>query len=96
MNVAEFEDCIDRLGEDMSLWPDAQRVAAVELLESSDQARALLAEAEVLRNALSGSPIRAPAGLADRIVSAALQQAPVRPAPEHDEADACVDNSGQP
>jgi len=32
MDVSEFEDLIDRLGEDMSHWPDGQRVAAEELL----------------------------------------------------------------
>jgi hypothetical protein len=71
MDVSEFEDLIDRLGEDMSRWPDGQRVAAEELLASSCEARTLLAEARTLRQALAGPPVRAPAGLADRIVTAA-------------------------
>ncbi len=57
MDVSEFEDLIDRLGEDMSRWPDSQRVAGEELLASSREARTLL--------------VGAPAGLADRIVTAA-------------------------
>ncbi|MDB5604559.1 MAG: hypothetical protein JWP25_1459 [Bradyrhizobium sp.] len=73
MNVSEFEDTIDRLGEDMSRWPDGQRVAAAELLASSCEARALLEEARTLRYALAGPPVRAPAGLADRIVTAAAK-----------------------
>ncbi len=71
MDVSEFEDLIDRLGEDMSRWPDSQRVAGEELLASSREARTLLVEARTLRQALAGPPVRAPAGLADRIVTAA-------------------------
>lgn len=93
MDVAEFEDLIDRLGEDMSLWPEPQRVAAAQLLETSDQARTVLDAAEVLRRALSAPPIKAPAGLAERIVSAAMQQAPEPTSPAPDAADACVNSA---
>lgn len=80
MNVAEFEDLVDRLGEDLSRWPDAQRLAATDLLTASAEARALHAEAEALRRALAPTPVRAPAGLADRIVAAArhAEQAPAQ------------------
>jgi hypothetical protein len=71
MDVSEFEDLIDRQGEDISRWPDAQRQAALDLLASSDDARRLLDEARILRQALSAPPVRAPAGLADRIAAAA-------------------------
>jgi len=66
-----FEDLIDRLGEDLSRWPDDHRLAAERLLATSDAARTLHEEARVLRNALNGPPVSAPAGLADRIVAAA-------------------------
>jgi hypothetical protein len=72
MHVKEFEDLIDRLGDDMSRWPDAKRQAADVLLAASAEARALLREAHKLRAALSMPAVRTPAGLADRIVSAAL------------------------
>jgi hypothetical protein len=72
MRVKEFEDLIDRLGDDMSRWPDAERQAADVLLATSAEAQALLREAQKLRAALSMPAVRAPAGLADRIVSAAL------------------------
>jgi hypothetical protein len=71
MDVSVFEDLIDRLGEDMSRWPDGERVAAEQLLASSGEARALLEEARMLRQALAGAPVRSPAGLTDRIVTAA-------------------------
>jgi hypothetical protein len=71
MDVGTFEDLIDRLGEDLSLWPDAQRLAALELLALSADARVLYDEARTLRQALAGPPVRAPSGLADRIVAAA-------------------------
>lgn len=66
-----FEDLIDRLGEDLSGWPNDQRLAAEQLLAVSAAARALHQEARVLRKALDGPPVSAPAGLADRIVAAA-------------------------
>ena len=73
MDVTEFEELIDRLGEDLSLWPDDRRVPAEELLARSSAAQALLDEARVLRQALAAPPVRAPAGLADRIVAAAAK-----------------------
>jgi hypothetical protein len=85
MDVKEFEDLIDRLGEDISQWPDVQRQAATELLANSAEACALLEEARVLRDALTAPAVRAPAGLADRIVAAAIRS---NPAPSHAEDEA--------
>ncbi|MFC0240423.1 hypothetical protein [Rhodopseudomonas telluris] len=79
MDIAEFEDLIDRLGDDPSRWPDDQRRDAERLLATSAAAQSLLAEAKAVREALAAPPVRAPAGLADRIVAAATQQAPVEP-----------------
>ncbi|MGN8543783.1 hypothetical protein ACQPTN_01255 [Bradyrhizobium sp. 13971] len=90
MDVATFEDLIDRLGEDLSRWPDDQRVAAVQLLASSAEARTLYEEAGAVRRALAAPPVRAPKGLADRIVTAAakLPQKPASgPAPADDQPD---------
>jgi hypothetical protein len=70
MNVADFEDLLDRLGDDMSTWPAPQRQSAADLLRSSDQAGLLLDEARRLRRALSAAPVRATAGLTDRILRA--------------------------
>ena len=81
MDVTEFEDLIDRLGEDLSLWPEDRRSSAEELLSHSADARALLDAARALRNALAAPPVRAPAGLADRIVAAAKRT--VDPAKPH-------------
>lgn len=73
MDVTEFEELIDRLGEDLSLWPDDRRVPAEELLARSPAAQTLLEEARTLRQALAAPPVRAPAGLADRIAAAAAR-----------------------
>lgn len=85
MDVRELEDLIDRLGEDLALWPDAQRAAAVDLLAASPEARTIVEEARTFRRALTSPVVRAPAGLADRIVLAAsrLRQIDV-PATEPD------------
>ena len=71
MDVSEFENLIDRLGEDLSRWPEVQRLAAGELIACSREAKLLLEQARTLRQALAAPPVRAPAGLADRIVAAA-------------------------
>ncbi|OAF10949.1 hypothetical protein [Bradyrhizobium neotropicale] len=71
MDVTEFEDLIDRLGEDLSRWPDDRRLLAEELLARSAAAQSLLEEARTLRSALEAPPVRAPGGLADRIAAAA-------------------------
>jgi hypothetical protein len=68
MNVADFEDLLDRLGDDMSTWPAPLQQSAADLLRSSDQARLLLEQAKRLRQALSAPPVRATAGLTDRIM----------------------------
>ncbi|WP_312022810.1 hypothetical protein [Bradyrhizobium sp. 2S1] len=73
MDVAIFEDLIDRLGEDLSRWPDDQRLAAVQLLASSAEARTLYEEASAVRRALAAPPVRAPKELVDRIVTAAAK-----------------------
>jgi hypothetical protein len=70
MNVADFEDLLDRLGDDMSIWPAPQQHSAADLLRWSDQARLVLDEARRLRRALSARPVRARAGLTDRIMQA--------------------------
>jgi hypothetical protein len=71
MDLNEFEDLIDRLGEDVSRWPESQRPAALRLIASSSAAKELLAQARTLREALAAPSVRAPAGLVDRIVVAA-------------------------
>lgn len=86
MDVAELEDLIDRLGEDPSRWPDDRRLAAERLLQESAAARALLAQARAVREALSAPPVRAPAGLADRIVAAAMRAETAKTEPADDRA----------
>jgi hypothetical protein len=76
MDVREFEDLIDRLGDDISRWPAERRQAAVELLASSPEASRLISDARLVREALSSPPVRAPAGLAARIVAAANRATP--------------------
>jgi hypothetical protein len=91
MDVGEFEDLICRLGEDLSRWPEVQRLAAEELLASSTEARALREEARVLRQVLASPPVRAPAGLADRIV-AATRKPNAEPATPIAEGEAATDS----
>jgi hypothetical protein len=68
MQLADFADLLDRLGEDLSVWPESQRQPAAELLLASEQARDLLRDANILRQALSAPPVRADRALVDRIM----------------------------
>jgi hypothetical protein len=68
MNLADFQDLLDRQGEDLSLWTAPQQQAAAVLLAASEPARAALDEARRIRQALAAPAVRAPAGLTDRIM----------------------------
>lgn len=72
MTAAEFQDLLERYGEDLSGWPLPLRDEALSLVKRDPQARAALREAEALRDAiLAVPPIKAPAGLAGRIAAMA-------------------------
>lgn len=72
MDEAQFQDLVDRHGEDLRLWPAAVRADAEALLRQSDRARSILETAVTLRKALTAGPaVRAPAGLAARIAALA-------------------------
>lgn len=83
MDIDDFEDQVDRWGEDVSAWPEPSRTQGLALLKASAEAREVLAEAKALREALAARPaVRAPADLADRILAAARATEPQRePAP---------------
>jgi hypothetical protein len=82
MNVVEFEDLLDRLGDDLSTWPlDRQNEARV-LLAQSAEAKELLREARAMRVLLARPPVSAPAGLANRIMTQAARSPAVAKTPE--------------
>ena len=77
MNFEEFEDHLGRFGEDLMVWPPSAREAGIELLRNSAAARDSMEEAQALRRAMTAvAPVRAPAGLADRIVTEAVRLRP--------------------
>jgi hypothetical protein len=79
MKLEEFEDLVDRWGENVSRWPAPYREQGAALLRTSGSAREIVDRAAVLRDAFSESTQhRAPAGLADRIVAAASLSRPPR------------------
>lgn len=77
LSLDEFKDLLDRFGGDLSAWPAARRTDAKDLLDRSADARGLLDEAVSLDASLGTMP-KAPAGLSDRIVAAALKASPPR------------------
>lgn len=81
MNNAPFgekdlENLLDRQGADAACWPEAVRPYAAALLEASPRARALLAEARRLEQALDEAfpQTSAPAGLEARILAGISRQ----------------------
>lgn len=72
MSVDEFQDIIDRFGENADGWPADRRPLAEALLAQSVAARERLAQARALRRQFQDATVIAPAGLADRIVTTAL------------------------
>jgi hypothetical protein len=82
MDVVEFEDLLDRLGDDLSAWPSDRQSEALLLLAHSDEAKELLREARAMRGLLARPPVSAPAGLADRIMIQAARAPAVAKAPE--------------
>jgi hypothetical protein len=82
MDVVEFEDLLDRFGDDLSAWPSDRQSEALLLLAHSDEAKELLREARAMRGLLARPRISAPAGLADRIMTQAARAPAVAKAPE--------------
>lgn len=73
MKLGEFQDAIDRHGDDLATWPAGLRQPGLALLLASPAARRILDEARSLRSAFkSVSPIKAPKSLIDRIVLGAV------------------------
>lgn len=77
-SIAELEAALDRLGADVETWPPELRAAALELVANSQDARTVLEAAQQVDRTLS-APIKAPRGLADRIVDLAMKQSPPKP-----------------
>jgi len=69
MTLPQFQD---RLGAEPDQWPAPDRADAEAFLALSAPARQILEDARALKAALSGPSTPAPAGLAQRIVDAAL------------------------
>jgi hypothetical protein len=73
MKIGEFQDAIDRHGDDLATWPAGLRQPGLALLLASPAARRALDEARSLRSAFkSASPVKAPKSLIDRIVLGAV------------------------
>ncbi|SHM37825.1 hypothetical protein [Roseibium suaedae] len=75
MSLEIFEDHLDRFGGTVGSWPERIRQHAETLLSTSEEARELLAEVNTMETYITrAAPLRAPAGLADRIANRAFQQ----------------------
>jgi hypothetical protein len=71
MTLQRFKDLVEAYGAEPARWPEDERIAALELLERSAEARAAMEEAQALDRLLDLSPSTAvtPA-LQERILAA--------------------------
>lgn len=60
LSLTRFTELLDAYGADPGRWPEAERAAALALLEASPQARGLCDEARALDAALDRLPTPAP------------------------------------
>lgn len=67
--VVELEGLIDRYGVESSRWPDPERQYALELIDTSPEARDVYDTARSLKQSLRRAPVKAPPGLVDKIMS---------------------------
>tara|TARA_Y100000052_G_scaffold27591_2_gene37045 strand:- start:2822 stop:3265 length:444 start_codon:yes stop_codon:yes gene_type:complete len=78
MKPDQFEDTLDLYGPDLSVWPDEDRRAAEQLLETSTDARAMLDDAWAVDDALNDFTVEDPSPELDARL---LDLAPAPPAP---------------
>ena len=72
MDLAEFEDMLDRYGDDMGRWTPERRTAAEHLLTTSPEARTAFRRARALARQFADEPrITAPVDLSARILARA-------------------------
>lgn len=83
MDTAEFEDFLERHGEDISRWPTDQSPAAIALLANSGDAQALYNEAVAMRALFAGQNVSASPKLKNQIMDEASRITVVRRLPEH-------------
>jgi hypothetical protein len=70
MDIARFEDLVDRHGEDLAQWPSAVRNEAEAFATATPAARECLRRARALRAAFAAAPpVRAPRDLSARIMA---------------------------
>ena len=72
----ELQDLVDRFGEDPAAWPPDTRRPAEELIDDCAEAKAIIAQARRLRQQLRDLGPKAPACIAERIISVALELDP--------------------
>jgi hypothetical protein len=76
MDVAEFEDLIDCLGDNLAVWPPEKAAAAIDLLGVSPEAREIRRQARALRQAFEARPA---ASASATLIGRILDEAAVTP-----------------
>jgi len=77
LRVEQFEDALDEYGADLAAWPPDLADAANRLLASDAEARDILEDERTISAAFA-APVRAPAGLSNRILEEALAEPQAR------------------
>jgi len=69
----DLQDFVDQFGEDPAAWPEESHTDVETLIDECAEARAILAQAKLLRVLLRDMGARAPSCFSDRIVALALE-----------------------
>lgn len=82
MDLVAFEELLDRHGGDLAIWPREERGAALALLDTSAEARAALADMQLVEATLRADrPAPASGGVVAARAMRQPQQRPTRPGP---------------
>jgi hypothetical protein len=74
----ELQDIVDQFGDDPKAWPKGSEAQAEALIDDCAEARAIMAQAKLLRILLRDMGAMAPSCFSDRIVALALEIDPPR------------------
>jgi hypothetical protein len=76
LSPQQLQDIVDRFGEDPAGWPADYRAEARELIDICAEAKAIIAQAKLLRVLLQEMGPLAPACFSDQIIALAMELDP--------------------
>ena len=73
---SEFQDLVDRYGEDFSKWPADMGLSGEAMVDDNEIAQTIIEQAEKIRVMMQAMGSKAPSCFSDRIIKLALELSP--------------------